>query len=82
MNKIQNEKESNNCAVAEEATIVTYGVVVRLRLESIPVVKELMKALPDVRIVFQKASAGFLRIVEEPYVREATTSPEGEDGGN
>ena len=46
-------------------TIVTLGIVARLPLETVPQIKKFLNELPQTRLVYQKITPGFLKIVEE-----------------
>lgn len=48
-----------------EATLVSWGLILRAPLERIPEIKRVLLEQPDARIVFQMVSPAHLRIVEE-----------------
>jgi hypothetical protein len=53
-----------------EPSKIAYGIVVRTTLESLPALKrDLEKCFErhEVSLIYQQASIGFLRIVEEPW---------------
>lgn len=63
--KILKDNKVSELKLNPESTLVTWGLILKLPLESIPSMKEMILQNRDTRIILQRVSAGRLLIIEE-----------------